>query len=93
MTAGLHAIAVITCPGLTTTSNSATRFVDYDNNKLYTYTSTKATYAAASAACAAAQPVPGVVMSGTLWVVNGYTENQMVEWYFRQQGSSTDGYW
>jgi hypothetical protein len=82
------------CPLLSTlASDSATRMVDYDNNKVYTFTATKAPQTTASAACAAAQPVPGLVMSGRLWVVNGYSENQRVEWYFRQANAGFASYW
>jgi hypothetical protein len=89
----LIAAAVLTCPALLELDNTPTMMVDSDYNKVYTISSTKATYAAASAACASEQPVPGVVMKGTLWVVNGFSEHTRVEIYFRDFNPSIGVYW
>lgn len=86
--------AVFTCPALTSVTSSATQLVHYDTNTLYTYTSTLVNYPTASAACANTQPVPGVVMSGTLVCYSsGYSENLAVESYFRAQNPGMTGYW
>ena len=86
--------AVFTCPALTGVTSSATQLVHYDTNTLYTYSSTLVNYATASAACANTQPVPGVVMSGTLVCFSsGYSEHLAVESYFRAQNPGMTGYW
>lgn len=86
--------AVFTCPALTAVTSSATQLVHYETNTLYTYTSTLVNYATASAACANTQPVPGVVMSGTLVCFSsGYSEHLAVESYFRAQNPGMTGYW
>ena len=85
---------MFTCPALTDVTSSATKLVDYDANTVYTLHTTAATYAAASAACASAQPVPGVVMSGTLVCFSsGYSEHLAVESYFSAQNPGMNGYW
>jgi hypothetical protein len=67
--------------------------VDPVSNKVYTYNGNRVTYATADSACSSSQPVAGAQLQGTLWVVNGYSENQRVEWYFRQQNASLQSYW
>jgi hypothetical protein len=74
--------------------NTATELIDYATNTYYAYFSTAADYKTASATCASLQPVPGVVFKGTLWCIGGYSENVLVESYFRSQMPSTFGsYW
>lgn len=73
--------------------DTPTKLVDSDTNKVYTISSSKANYTVASAACALAQPVPGMVMKGTLWIVNGFSEHIRVETYFRDFNPSVEAYW
>jgi hypothetical protein len=61
--------------------------VNYDTNTVYTYISTTATYTNARTACISGNPVPGFQMNGSLWSINGYTEHQFVESYFRQNAN------
>ncbi len=74
-------------------SNSPTRLLDHNARRVYTFNTPATNYKTASAACASQQPVPGVKLKGTLWIVNGYSEHQFVERYFRAQNPSMASYW
>jgi hypothetical protein len=68
--------------------------VHYEANKIYTLTTSATTYATASTACASAQPLAGIVTSGTLVCYSsGYSENLAVESYFRAQNPTLSSYW
>ena len=75
-------------------ADSNTQLVDHGANTLYVYSATKANYQTASAACAALQPVPGIVFKGTLWCIGSYSENVFVESWFKSQNAAGFGsYW
>ena len=89
-----RAAAVGECYALATVADSTTQLVDHGANTLYVYSATKADYKTASAACAALQPVPGIVFKGTLWCIGGFSENVFVEsWFKSQNAAGFESYW